>query len=65
MKCDNDYVELFKPELGRLKNFELEEQFNPEAKPIFCKPRSVPFAMQTDLTQALDAGINKGIWTLI
>ena len=60
--CD-DYSELFKPELGCLKNFELEVQFNPEAKPVFCKPRSVPFAMQTELTQVLDAGVKKGIWT--
>ena len=60
--CD-DYGKLFKPELGCLKNFELEVQFNPEAKLIFCKPRPVPFGIQSNLRQALDAGIKKGIWT--
>ena len=34
-----------------------------DAKPIFCKPRSVPFAMQADFAQAYDAGIEKRIWT--
>ena len=42
MRCD-DNGELFKPELGRLKNFKLEIRFNRKADPIFCKPRSVPF----------------------
>ena len=32
-------------------------------KPVFCKPRSVPFAIQADLSQAYDAGIEKGIAT--
>ena len=36
--CD-DYDKLFKPDFKYLKNFEL--QFNPEVKPIFCKPSSV------------------------
>ena len=45
-KLCEDYGELFKPELGCLKNCELEVQFNPEAKPIFCKQSSVPFAIQ-------------------
>ena len=41
----------------------MELQFNPEAKSIFCKPRWVLFDIQSDLTQALDAGKKKGIWT--
>ena len=49
--CD-DYCDLFIPELGCLKNFELEVQFNSAAKPKFCKPQSVPFAIQSDLIQA-------------
>ena len=60
--CD-EYSEIFKPELGCLKDFELEIQFKSDTKPIFCKPRSVPFAIQAELAQAYDAGIEKDIWT--
>ena len=58
--CDN-YAELFKPELGCLQGFELEVEFKSLTKPVFCKPRSVSFAIQADLSQAYDAGIEKGI----
>ena len=51
VKLFDDYGELFKPELGRLKNFELEVHFNPEAKSIFCKPRLLPFVIQSDLSR--------------
>ena len=37
-------------------------KFKEDSKPIFCKPRVVPFAIQEDLTQAYDAGIKRGIW---
>ena len=62
--CD-DYGELFKSELGYLKNFKLEIQAIPEAKPTFFEPRPVPFSMQSDFMQALDAGIKKAIWTQV
>jgi len=39
-------------ELGCLRDVQLEVEFKPEARPIFCKPRSVPFAMQEELAQA-------------
>ncbi|XP_045124381.1 uncharacterized protein K02A2.6-like [Portunus trituberculatus] len=48
--------------LGCLKDFNLEVQFKPDVKPIFCKPRSVPFAIQDDLAKAYDAGIARGVW---
>ena len=57
-----EFPELFKPELGCLKDFQLEVKFKPDAKPIFCKARVVPFAIQEDLCQAYDAGIAKGVW---
>jgi len=31
----------------------------PDAKPVFRKPKPVPFAMLDNLTQAYDAGIAK------
>ncbi|KAK3756424.1 hypothetical protein RRG08_029095 [Elysia crispata] len=33
-----------------------------DAKPVFCKPRTVPLAVQDDLEKAYDAGIAKGVW---
>eukprot|EP00731_Ephydatia_muelleri_P000962 Em0001g962a len=57
-----EFPDLFKPELGCLKDFQLEVKFKPDAKPIFCKPRMVPFAIQEDLCQACDAGIARGVW---
>ena len=57
-----DFPDLFKQELGCLKDFQLEIQFKPDSKPIFCKPRAVPFASQDDLTQAYDTGVDKGVW---
>ena len=57
-----EFPDLFKPELGCLKDFQLEVKFKPDAKPIFCKPRVLPFAIQEDLCQAYDAGIARGVW---
>lgn len=54
--------DIFKPELGCLKDFELEVKFKDDAKPIFCKPRIVPFAIQEDLVHAYEAGIKRGVW---
>ncbi|KAL5505455.1 hypothetical protein EMCRGX_G006888 [Ephydatia muelleri] len=55
-----EFPDLFKPELGCFKDFQLEVKFKPDAKPIFCKPRVVPFAIQENLCQAYDAGIARG-----
>ena len=63
--CENlclEFQELFKPELGCLKDFELEIRFKPDSKPIFRKCRPVPFAILEDVNQALDTGIQKGVW---
>ena len=46
-----------------LRGVQLEVEFKPDARPIFCKPRSVPFVMQEELAQAYDVGIARGIWT--
>ena len=59
--CD-DFPDLFKPELGTLKDMELEVKFKSEAQPAFRKPRPVPFALQDDLAQAYEAGIKRGVW---
>ena len=58
----NEFSEIFKPELGCLKDLELEVAFKSDATPIFCKPRTVPFAIVDDLNQAIEVGIKRGIW---
>ena len=57
-----EFPDLWKQELGRLKGYQLEVKFKPDVTPRFCKPRTVPFAVQEDLNQAYDAGITNGIW---
>lgn len=61
--CD-EFPDLFKSELGCLKDFELDVKFKEDAKPKFCKPRPVPFAILDELAQVYEAGINKGVWKL-
>ena len=61
-KLCEDFPDLFKQELGCLRDFELEVKFKDHAKPVFCKPRRVPFTIQEDLNHAIDAGIKCGVW---
>ena len=57
------YTELFKLELERLRDVELEIEFKYEATPIFLRLRPVPFAIQQGLARAYETGIARGIWT--
>lgn len=59
--CD-EFSDLWKPELGCLKDFELDVKFKKDAQPVFCKPRSVALALQEDLDKAYEQGIAKGVW---
>ena len=61
-KLCQEFPDLFKSELGCLKDFQLEVRFKPNTKPVFCKPRVVPFSIQDDLCKAFNAGIAKGVW---
>ena len=36
----------------------------PDVKPIFKKPRPVPFSILQDLNEAYEAGIKRGVWEL-
>ena len=54
-------MDLFKPELGCLKDFELKVKFKPDANPIYCKPQTVSLTLLDDLNQAYEAGIKKWI----
>ena len=59
-----EFPTLFESTLGCLKDFSLDIQFKPEAKPIFKKPRPVPFSILQDLNEAYEAGIKRGVWEL-
>jgi len=59
--CD-EFPDLFKTELGCLKDFELEVRFKPDSQPVFCKPRPVPFAIRDELSKGYDDGIARGVW---
>lgn len=56
------FPNLWKPELGCLKDFNLEIEFKPNATPIFCKARPVPYAIQDDLEKVYKEGIANGTW---
>ena len=64
-KLCKEFPDLFREELGCLKDFKLEIAFKPDAKPVFHKPRTVPYALQEDLNAAYQAGIQKGVWVPI
>ena len=59
-----EFPELFKPELGYHKDYELEISFKLGGKPVFCKPQTVPFAILEDLNAAHDVGIRNFVWVL-
>ena len=59
-----EFPTLFESTLGCLKDFSLDIRFKPEAKPIFKKPRPVPFSILKDLNEAYEAGIKRGVWEL-
>ncbi|XP_052827930.1 uncharacterized protein K02A2.6-like [Octopus bimaculoides] len=59
--CD-EFPDLFKQELGCLKNFELEVKFKSDATPVFHKACPVPLALRDDLAKGYEEGIAKGIW---
>ena len=63
-KLCGEFTELFKPELGCLKDFhdQLEIKFKAESKPTFCKPCPVPFAILEGFNQAYDADTAKDVW---
>ena len=56
------FPDMWKQELGRLKDYLLEVKFKPYVTPRFCNPRTVLFAVQEDLNQANDFSTAKGIW---
>ena len=61
-KICEEFPDLFKDELGCLKDFELDVKFKTDTKPVFHKARPVPFAIRDDLAKEYEEGIAKGVW---
>ncbi|KAK7091479.1 hypothetical protein V1264_009152 [Littorina saxatilis] len=61
-RLSDKFPNLFKQELGCLKDFELDVKFKSDAKPVFHKARPVPFALRDDLAKGYEEGIAKGVW---
>ena len=57
-KLCEQFSDIFKDELGCLKNFELNIKFKEGSSPIFHKPINVPFAIQSDLSNAIKVGLS-------
>ena len=55
------HAELFKPELGTLKDFKAILYLKPDATPKFCRGRTVPFALKKPVEVALDSLVEQGI----
>ena len=49
-----EYSEVFKEELGLMTEFKAKLAVKPGAKPVFVRPRSVPFALCEPLEKELD-----------
>ena len=61
MKLLDRYRSLFEPGLGQLKDYKAKIQVDPQAKPRFCKARSVPYAMKDKIDKELDQLEKDGI----
>jgi hypothetical protein len=48
------YKDVFRPELGTVKNVKVSLSMKADAKPKFCRPHSVPFAMKKSVEKEID-----------
>ena len=55
------HPEVFREELGTLKDFKAKIHIDPNAKPRFCKARSVPYALRTKVEEELDRLVADGV----
>ena len=55
------YKEVFDESLGTMRHFTAKLHVRPGAKPVFCKPRTVPFALKESLGKELDRLEEQGI----
>ena len=56
----NEFPEVTKDGLGLLKGIKADVELEPEAKPKFCKSRSVPFALREQVEEAIRQQVEDG-----
>lgn len=59
------YRTLFEPKLGCIQGVTAKIQLRPDAKPMFCRHRPVPLALQDKVTKALNEMIDRGTLTKV
>ena len=57
----SEYADLFKDTTGKMKNSFAKLEVHDNVKPVFCKSRTVPFAMKKKIQEELDKLENDGI----
>ncbi|KII74191.1 hypothetical protein RF11_00565 [Thelohanellus kitauei] len=57
-----EFESLWEPELGCVKDVEIEKKVKENLKPLHCKPRPVAYTLKEDVKKQLDDGIKKGVW---
>lgn len=60
-KLLEDYRELFDDSIGEIKNYECKLELKPDARPVFCRPRIVPFALKGRVEEEIDRLEKDGI----
>lgn len=56
-----EYKDLFQSEVGKIPDFICSLSLRPDARPIYIKPRRVPYALQEEVERELDCLENQGI----
>ena len=54
--------DVFKEELGKLKDFKVKLELKDNVKPRFMKPRLVPYALRNRIEEELDRLVEEGIY---
>ena len=55
------YNNVFSDELGAITGFEAHLEVKPQATPVFCKARPIPFSLKPQVDQELDRLVDVGI----
>lgn len=55
------YPQVFSQQLGNMRKFQATLRVRREVKPVFCKPRAVPFALKEAIGKELDRLQSEGV----